>query len=302
MARGYVYEDDATGWRQMLASDLPNSGVGAGTYGDGTHVAQVTVNAQGLVTAAANVAISAGSGITALASPGGTITVTNPTGPTADIDLPATGVGAGTYGDSSHVARVTLDAEGRVTAASQVAIAGSGGGGFGLVKIFDQTLGAAAASIDTGAGGVTAGFVDLMIIAYARAADVANNVALNINFNNDSGANYDVSQWRNLDGSGASTNANARTAGIFGAIPASSATANYFSIVRGTIASYDSVTAGYKLVESVGGYNDAAGTLFQVGTLINTWRSTAAITRIAVSSAGGGNLITGSRLVIYGLQ
>lgn len=43
---------------------LPASGVTAGTYGDGSHVGQVTVNAQGLVTAAASVSISAASPLT----------------------------------------------------------------------------------------------------------------------------------------------------------------------------------------------------------------------------------------------
>lgn len=38
------------------------SGVTAGTYGDSTHVAQTTVNAQGLVTSIANVSITGGSG------------------------------------------------------------------------------------------------------------------------------------------------------------------------------------------------------------------------------------------------
>lgn len=41
---------------------LANSGVGAGTYGDATNVAQVTVDSKGRVTAAANVAIAASGG------------------------------------------------------------------------------------------------------------------------------------------------------------------------------------------------------------------------------------------------
>lgn len=45
---------------------LGTSGVSAGTYGDSTHVAQVTVDAKGRVTTAANVAVSAGGGTTVI--------------------------------------------------------------------------------------------------------------------------------------------------------------------------------------------------------------------------------------------
>lgn len=126
MAQGYVYEDDATGWRLFQNGDLPNSGVTAATYGDASHVAQVAVNAQGVITSASNVAISAGSGITDLTSTGGTITVTTPTGPTTNVDLAATAVSAGSYGDSGHVGTFTVDADGRLTAASSVSISGGG--------------------------------------------------------------------------------------------------------------------------------------------------------------------------------
>jgi hypothetical protein len=39
------------------------------------------------------------------------------------------GVVPGTYGDSTHVAQVTVDAYGRITAAVSVPISGAGGGG-----------------------------------------------------------------------------------------------------------------------------------------------------------------------------
>lgn len=49
-------------FRALVALDLPNTAVTPGTYGNSTNVGQFTVDAQGRITAAANVAISAGSG------------------------------------------------------------------------------------------------------------------------------------------------------------------------------------------------------------------------------------------------
>lgn len=42
----------------ILETDLPASGVTAGVYGDNLHLVQFTVNAQGFVTAAANISIA----------------------------------------------------------------------------------------------------------------------------------------------------------------------------------------------------------------------------------------------------
>jgi hypothetical protein len=57
----------------------------------------------------------------------GSVTVAGTT-TTPVIGLAASGVTAGTYGDATHVARVTVNTEGLVTAASNVAISGGGGG------------------------------------------------------------------------------------------------------------------------------------------------------------------------------
>lgn len=64
--------------------------------------------------------------ISALTSSAGTLTVTNPTGPTANVDLPATGVVAGSYGDAADAVTITVDAYGRATALTSVPIAGGG--------------------------------------------------------------------------------------------------------------------------------------------------------------------------------
>lgn len=69
-ARTFTYTGDATGGPTSFdgsanvstALTLANSGVTAATYGDSTHVAQITVDAKGRVTAASNVLISGGGG------------------------------------------------------------------------------------------------------------------------------------------------------------------------------------------------------------------------------------------------
>lgn len=69
-ARTFTYTGDAAGGPTSFdgaasvstALTLANTAVTPGTYGDGTHVAQVTVDAKGRVTAASNVAVSGGGG------------------------------------------------------------------------------------------------------------------------------------------------------------------------------------------------------------------------------------------------
>jgi hypothetical protein len=153
--------------------NVANTAVITGTYGAANAVGTFTVNQQGQLTNASNVAIdiavanvagAVANTVNVLASGlltgGGALTgnvtisltdvpIANVTGGVANtvniiagtglsgggnlasnvtIDLANTAVTAGTYGSSTQVAQITIDAQGRITAASNVAVSGGGGG------------------------------------------------------------------------------------------------------------------------------------------------------------------------------
>jgi len=129
MAQAYVYLDGPQGWQPLAATQLPNSGVTAATYGDGTHVGQFTVTAQGIVTAASNVAITGFSAPiivtdgTHTVNPATTIdftsgaVVTNAGGGVADITIsgssPLTTKGD-IFGYSTMDARIPVGTDGQI--------------------------------------------------------------------------------------------------------------------------------------------------------------------------------------------
>lgn len=155
MARAYVYEDDATGWRTFINGDLPTSGVTAATYGDATHVAQVAVNAQGIVTSASNVAIT-GSGVTSLDSitgavslvAGSNVTITDNSPGAGQITIASTGGSSSplttkgdVFGHSTVDARIPVGSDGQVLTADSAASLGvswaavPSPGGVGTVQV-----------------------------------------------------------------------------------------------------------------------------------------------------------------------
>jgi hypothetical protein len=110
---------------QTVTIDLDDTAVTSGSYGAAGSVATFTVDAQGRLTAASNVTIDITASqvndftaaVDAHLSGGTGITYTAGT-----IDLDDTTVAAGTYGDSTNIPQFTVDAQGRITAASNIAI------------------------------------------------------------------------------------------------------------------------------------------------------------------------------------
>lgn len=243
--------------------------------------------------------VDTAAGISQLAT-GGSLAITNPTGPDTIADVAPSGVAAATYGDSTHTAQVTVGVDGRVNAASSVPISGSGGAG-GLVTLYDSGyLGADAASIDTGAAGIAAGHGNLMIFCWLRTADASTNQNIVGRFNNDAGANYNYSRIQNAGGVTGASNA-AQTSFFAGIGSASLADANVFAPMTIEIPAYDQTT-NKKAGNAVSSTIDS-NTGHMVQSIMGfMWASTAAISRFAVFSSAGGNLKAGSRMMVCGTQ
>jgi len=117
---------------------ITDSGVTAGTYGNATYVPAITVNSKGQITSVTpqEITLTAADSLTAdyvgnVIGTAGQITVTGGTGnnSNATLNLVATGVTAGIYGNATAIPRITVDSYGRISSVDTVNAIASGEGG-----------------------------------------------------------------------------------------------------------------------------------------------------------------------------
>ena len=119
-----------------LTLNLSNTGVSAASYGSTTSIPVLAINAQGQITGASTASIStdltlvddaSSSATISLATDtlkisGGTGTTSAVSGDTLTINLDNTAVSAGSFGSSSAIPVLAIDAQGRITGASTAAV------------------------------------------------------------------------------------------------------------------------------------------------------------------------------------
>jgi hypothetical protein len=181
---------------------------------------------------------------------------------------------------------------------------GGGGSGGGTSLIFRYTVtGADKASIDTGVDTPDAGSNDwtggdlLEVWIMARTDDAGATSAISIVFNNDNGANYDREVLNATNATVAGSSSLAQT-GLAINSHGSGGSASYPSHVAVTIPGYANTTF-FKKGEWREGVNDATAANNIVTIRSFGYRSTSAITRLALSAAAGQKLKVGSMLLIY---
>ena len=103
----------------LNAARLADSGVTASTYGDANNIPQITVDAKGRLTGVSNTAVNIPSGSLTFT---GDVTGTGTTGSSTTLTLANSGVTAATYGSSTAIPSLVIDAKGRVTSASTIAL------------------------------------------------------------------------------------------------------------------------------------------------------------------------------------
>ncbi len=207
--------------------------------------------------------------------------------------------------------KVAVGTNGQALVADSTATAGvSWGYPLGAsVLLYDRVIaGSDKASIDTGVDTPDAGIAGtsafattyrvLEIWIYGRTDESVVTAGCNINFNNDTATNYAQQQVRNVNTTVSGTESGGR-GNLQVVMPGASDTANYFGAARLTFQNYGG-SVGYKAGEGTYSASDGSDTSAIVALAGMLYKSTSAITRLAITpTTGGQKFKVGTRLMIF---
>lgn len=182
---------------------------------------------------------------------------------------------------------------------------GSSSGSGAMTQITKTVLGSPAANFTF--SGIPATSNNLLITLDAASAGAVNNESVYIQFNADTGANYNFQQGilENTTFSGFNT------AGVAGTanqgcvtIAGTSSPANESSPVQISIMNYAGTTFRKHALCTWGnnGADVSGSNSNNLSNAIVTWRNTAAITSIKLAIVSGNNFATGSTAILYGIN
>lgn len=152
-----------------------------------------------------------------------------------------------------------------------------------------------------GISGIDQTFAHLMLVAYLRANNAAASNTAALRLNGDTGTNYD---YQHLDASAATAGAAEGFAAndiSLGLIPAASAGAGLFSVVRLIVPRYAYASGNKVVVGQASSKLAATSTNLHAYRIAGFWRSSAAITSISIRATTSNNFAVGSFASLYGM-
>jgi hypothetical protein len=170
--------------------------------------------------------------------------------------------------------------------------------GVRVVELFDSTLTVDTAAIDTGAGGFSTALDHLLVFLQTRTTQVIIIGSVLLTLNNDATGTYDDQSVRGRDTTASAVDGQANSS-ITLATAGASCAAGVFGGMLLAIPNYAG-TVAEKTVVCLGGFADEAATGGDAGIRVGHWRNTAAITRLTFTGSSG-DLLTGSRVTVYGI-
>jgi len=171
----------------------------------------------------------------------------------------------------------------------------------GMSLISESLLTGSVASVTFAS--VPQGFRTLVLTTSARVDSAIEIDLINVRFNSDSTANYDLQV---LNGNAAVTVAAAfRAATTISALLCEGASSSSNAFAPGICFIFDYSRIGplkHTIALAMAFGNKSADADLFASLRVGGWRSTAAITQIALSPNGGGSFVTNSRFQLYGIM